>query len=58
MEEEQEISKKYYTLSSDIYKILQLNKEHREGNSKDILNEYYNQYVLGESKLCLEFRVY
>ena len=45
MEQEQEISKKYYTLSSDIYKILQLNKEHREGNSKDILNEYYNQYI-------------
>ena len=45
MEEEQEISKKYYTLSSDIYKILQLNKEHREGNSKEILNEYYNQYI-------------
>lgn len=45
MEEEQEISKKYYTLSSDIYKILKLNKEHREGNSKEILNEYYNQYI-------------
>jgi len=45
MEEEQEISKKYYTLSSDIYKILQLHKEHREGNSKEILNEYYNQYI-------------
>ena len=45
MEEEQEISKKYYTLSSDIYKILQLNKEHREGNAKEILNEYYNQYI-------------
>ena len=45
MEQEQDISKKYYTLSSDIYKILQLNKEHREGNSKEILNEYYNQYI-------------
>mgnify|MGYP006441153325 CR=1 FL=1 len=45
MEQENTISKQYYTLSSDIYKILQLNKEHREGNSKDILNEYYNQYI-------------
>ena len=45
MEEENTISKQYYTLSSDIYKILQLNKEHREGNSKEILNEYYNQYI-------------
>ena len=45
MEEENTISKQYYTLSSDIYKILQLNKEHREGNSKEILNEYYSQYI-------------
>ena len=45
MEQENTISKSYYTLSSDIYKILQLNKEHREGNSKEILNEYYNQYI-------------
>ena len=45
MEEENTISKQYYTLSSDIYKILQLNKEHREGDSKEILNEYYNQYI-------------
>ena len=45
MEQENTISKQYYTLSSDIYKILQLNKEHREGNSKEILNEYYNQYI-------------
>ena len=45
MEQENTISKQYYTLSSDIYKILQLNKEHREGNSKDILNEYYGQYI-------------
>ena len=45
MEQENTISKQYYTLSSDIYKILQLNKEHRDGNSKEILNEYYNQYI-------------
>ena len=45
MEQENGISKQYYTLSSDIYKILQLNKEHREGDSKEILNEYYNQYI-------------
>ena len=45
MEQENTISKSYYTLSSDIYKILQLNKEHREGNSKEILDNYYNQYI-------------
>lgn len=45
MEQENTISKSYYTLSSDIYKILQLHKEHREGNSKEILNEYYSQYI-------------
>ena len=45
MEQEQEISKKYYTLSSDIYKILQLNKEHRPENANEILDNYYNQYI-------------
>lgn len=45
MEQEQEISKKYYTLSSDIYKILQLNKEHRPENANEILDDYYNQYI-------------
>jgi len=45
MEQENTISKQYYTLSSDIYKILQLNKEHREGNANEILDNYYNQYI-------------
>jgi uncharacterized membrane protein len=45
MEQEQEISKKYYTLSSDIYKILQLNKDHRPENANEILDDYYNQYI-------------
>ena len=45
MEQENSISKQYYTLSSDIYKILQLNKEHRPENSNEILDNYYNQYI-------------
>ena len=45
MEEENAISKQYYTLSSDIYKILQLNKEHRPENANEILDNYYNQYI-------------
>ena len=45
MEQEQEISKKYYTLSSDIYKILELNKDHRPENANEILDNYYNQYI-------------
>jgi len=45
MEQENTISKQYYTLSSDIYKILQLNKEHRPENANEILDNYYNQYI-------------
>ena len=45
MEQENTISKQYYTLSSDIYKILQLNKEHRPENANEILDNYYSQYI-------------
>jgi uncharacterized membrane protein len=45
MEQENTISKQYYTLSSDIYKILQLHKEHRPENANEILDNYYNQYI-------------
>ena len=45
MEQENSISKQYYTLSSDIYKILQLNKEHRPENANEILDNYYSQYI-------------
>jgi len=53
LESENSISKSYYTLSSDIYKVLELNEKHRPENPHEILEEYYNRYIelLNQSNL-------
>jgi len=39
-------SKKWYELSAGIYKVLNLDPCHREGNPNDILQKYYNEYMV------------
>ena len=53
LEAENSISKSYYTLSSDIYKILELDREHRPADANHILEEYYDKYIelLNQSNL-------
>lgn len=53
LEAENTISKSYYTLSSDIYKILELDREHRPADANRILEEYYDKYIelLNQSNL-------
>jgi len=45
MENELVSSKDYYVLSTDIYKTLSLNREHRGGTGKDMLDDYYSRYI-------------
>lgn len=53
MEIENQKSKEYYQLSSDIYKILELDREHRNSNPDEILKIYYDKYIelLNQSNL-------
>ena len=39
-------SKKWYELSAGIYKVLNLDPCHREGQPNEILQRYYNEYML------------
>ena len=39
-------SKKWYELASGIYKVLNLNPDHREGLPHDVLKQFYNEYIL------------
>ena len=43
--DENSLSKDYYTLSIDIYKILNLNEENRNCDAEQYLNDCYSQYV-------------
>ena len=53
LENELETSKKYYNLSIDIHKILNLSHINREGDPKKVLETYYKRYVdlVAESNL-------
>ena len=39
-------SKKWYELASGIYKVLNLDPEHREGHPNEILKRFYNEYMI------------
>jgi hypothetical protein len=39
-------SKKWYELSAGIYKVLNLDPCHREGEPNEILQKYYNEYMI------------
>ena len=39
-------SKKWYELASGIYKVLNLDAEHREGHPNEILKRFYNEYMI------------
>lgn len=39
-------SKKWYELASGIYKVLNLDPPHREGDPSDVLKKFYNEYIL------------
>jgi hypothetical protein len=43
--DEQSLSKQYYTLSIDIYKILNLHEANRNCDAEQFLNDCYSQYV-------------
>ena len=45
LENELETSKKYYNLSIDLHKILNLSQINREGEPKKVLDTYYKRYV-------------
>ena len=45
LENELETSKKYYNLSIDLHKILNLSQVNREGEPKKVLDTYYKRYV-------------
>ena len=45
LENELETSKKYYNLSIDLHKILNLSQVNREGDPKKVLDLYYKRYV-------------
>ena len=45
LENELETSKKYYNLSIDLHKILNLSESNREGDPKKVLDTYYKRYV-------------
>ena len=45
VETELEMSKKYYILSCDLYKLLMLEDSNRPDNPKDQLKMYYSQYI-------------
>lgn len=53
LENELETSKKYYNLSIDIHKMLNLSHINREGEPKKVLETYYKRYVdlVAESNL-------
>jgi len=44
IESELETSKAYYNLSIELHKILNLSKPNREGNPKEVLDDYYMKY--------------
>mgnify|MGYP003666628219 FL=1 len=44
IEAELETSKSYYNLSIELHKILNLSKPNREGNPKEVLDDYYMKY--------------
>jgi len=46
IEMELEKSKKWYQLASNIYKVLALDRCHREQNPEDVLNRFYNAYMI------------
>lgn len=46
IELELEKSKKWYQLASNIYKVLALDRCHREQNPEDVLNRFYNAYMI------------
>ena len=39
-------SKKWYELSAGIYKVLNLNPDHREGHPDEVLKRFYNEYMI------------
>ena len=45
LENELETSKKYYNLSIDLHKILNLSQQNREGDPNKVLDAYYKRYV-------------
>tara|TARA_R110002126_G_scaffold284202_1_gene433801 strand:- start:683 stop:1276 length:594 start_codon:yes stop_codon:yes gene_type:complete len=45
LENELETSKKYYNLSIDLHKILNLSESNREGDPRKVLDTYYKRYV-------------
>ena len=53
LENELETSKKYYNLSIDLHKILNLSQNNREGEPKKVLDIYYKRYIdlVAESNL-------
>jgi hypothetical protein len=53
LENELETSKKYYNLSIDLHKILNLSQNNREGEPKRVLDTYYQRYIdlVAESNL-------
>lgn len=53
LENELETSKKYYNLSIDLHKILNLSQQNREGEPKKVLDTYYQRYIdlVAESNL-------
>ena len=53
LENELETSKKYYNLSIDLHKILNLSQQNREGEPRKVLETYYKRYVdlVAESNL-------
>ena len=46
IELELEKSKKWYQLASNIYKVLALDRCHREQNPEDVLNRFYSAYMI------------
>ena len=53
LENELNTSKAYYALSIDLHKLLNLSQVNREGDPKQVLNEYYKRYedLVQESNL-------
>jgi hypothetical protein len=46
IELELEKSKKWYQLASNIYKVLALDRTHREQNPENVLNRFYDAYMI------------
>ena len=44
IEKETKISKKYYLLSIDIHKLLNLRREYRNEDPKEMLDKYFREY--------------